>query len=164
MSLVYLAIDPKGCETPASNAATFFSIQGTTFPVSGFAFADTGNNDILFRFTMPMKAGSAGISGELDWYSATGQTTGSVRWSYRFDEIGATDNNETFSMGGGTLVAATAVSGTAKGTTRTSFTAAFNPTSGASCECRIRRAGSDGSDTMTGAANLVGITLSWSDT
>jgi hypothetical protein len=143
-------------------------VEGTNFPNVGYAFADATNDEIAYteRLMIP-NYGSGNVSVLVDWYSRTGQTSGAVVWggalsvltpadaqSVETDAF-ATENTQT-----------TTVSGTARALNRSTIAVSNLDSLAAndSLVLRLARKQSNGSDTMTGDAIIVGVTLQYSDT
>jgi hypothetical protein len=142
-------------------------IDGTNFPIWGYAFASGSLNEQLsWRY----KASNYGASNPsvlvvLHWYSRSGSTTGSPTWGAAFSVLTPGDaqsmETDTFAT---EVTAAVAVNGTAKGLTVTTITITNtnldSMTADDSVEMRIRRT----DNSMTGDAILVGIEVQYSDT
>lgn len=142
-------------------------IDGTNFPVWGYAYAGAAANEQLsWRwFAVNYGASNPNVSVIIDWYSRSGSTTGSATWGAAFSVLtpGDAQSMETDTFGT-EVTQSTAVNGTAKGLTRTTISiAAANLDSLAasdSVEMRIRRTDSS----VTGDCIIVGITVQYSDT
>jgi hypothetical protein len=143
-------------------------IEGTNFPNFGYAFADATADEIAYteRLMIP-NYGSGNVSVLIDWYSRTGQTSNAVVWGAALSVLTpadaqsvetdafATENTQT-----------TTVSGTARALNRTTVTVSNLDSLAAndSMVVRLKRLQSSGSDTMSGDAIIVGVTLQYSDT
>jgi uncharacterized membrane protein YjjB (DUF3815 family) len=141
--------------------------SGTNYPVSGSAFADATTDEQIFTRWLAAQYASGNVSVLVDWYSRTGQTTGAVVWGAALSVLTpgdaqsieadafATENTQT-----------TTVTGTARALTRSTITVSNLDSLAAddSVELRITRRQSNGSDTMTGDAVIVGITVRYLST
>lgn len=167
MATVKQQLDPAGGWPHATNIPELVKIDGTNFPVWGYAFADSTQDDQLtFRFKAS-NYGSGNLSVIAAWYSRTGQTTGAVvvgaaisvitpgdAQSIETDAF-ATENTQT-----------TTVTGTARAITSSTITVSNLDSLAADdiVEMRFRRLQSNGSDTMTGDMILLLLEVTYSDT
>lgn len=167
MATVYLTWAPSSADLAASAQPELVSIAGTNFPPTGYAFADATTDEMIYgRITAPMY-GSGNVTVWLDWYSRTGQTSNAVVWGVALSVLtpGDAQSIETDSFATENTATST-VNGTARGLTRATVTVSNLDGLAAddSMEFRITRRQSNGSDTMSGDAILVGVTISYSDT
>lgn len=158
-------LDPElGQFLSSGNFPTYKKVDGTNFPISCLGYNDTTVQDAFFKF-FPSTYGSGNLTLTLEWYSATGQTSGAVKWGASLSAIapGAAQSVETASFATQD-VATTTVNATAKGMTQTviTITDLNSIAAGDLVWIRIERVANDGGDTMTGDANLMFATVSWS--
>lgn len=162
MANLDIYIDPKSCDAGATAIPELVLIAGTNYPVSGYAFTDATTDEIIYARFLASLYASGNVSVLLDWYSRTGQTTGAVVWGAALSVLTPGDaqsiETDTFATEN---TQTTTVTGTARALTRSTITVS-NLDSLAqddSVELRLVRRQSNGSDTMTGDAILVGITV-----
>lgn len=161
-------LDPE-LGQPLSASGTFpqyNKTDGTNFPISLLGYDDTADDAIFFKF-FPSTYGSGNLTLLIEWYSATGQVTGDVVWSAQIACItpGDAQSVETKAFAAA-QTATTTVNGTARGMTQTSITISNldSIAAGDLVWIKVQRTGSAGGDTMTGDANLMFATVSWSTT
>lgn len=151
----------------STNIPELVKVDGTNFPVFGYAFADATQDDqISFRWPA-LNYGSGNVSLIIDWYSRTGQTTGAVVWGGALSVLTPGDAQSVETDGLATEnTQTTTVTGTARALTRSTVTISNLDSLAAndSVEMRVRRLQSNGSDTMTGDAIIVGVYVQYSDT
>jgi hypothetical protein len=139
---------------------------GTNFPVEGLAF-DAGADEACVTKLQAISYGSGNLTLLLVWYADTA-TSGNVVWGGAIACITAgtdTQNVETDAFATETTVT-TAASGSTQALVTSSITISNLDSIAANdvVFLRIRRVGSNGSDTMTGDAILVAAKLTYSDT
>lgn len=160
-------LDPGAAIPHATNIPELVKIDGTNFPVFGYAFADATQDDQMSFRWKASNYGSGNVSVIIDWYSRSGSTTGAVVWGAALSVLTPGDAQSMETDGLATEnTQTTTVNGTARGLTRSTITVSNLDSLAAddSVEMRIRRLQSNGSDTMTGDAIIVGIEIQYSDT
>ncbi|MFD9949710.1 hypothetical protein ACFWYW_55510 [Nonomuraea sp. NPDC059023] len=140
---------------------------GTNFPVTGLAFDATTTERCYFRFS-PMSYGSNNLTVTVEWYADTA-TSGGVTWETALAAI--TPNTDTQDIETKAFATANTASDTHLGTTGQRLHSIDVTVSNLDSLApndwvilRLSRLPSDGSDTMTGDAILVGVGISYSDT
>lgn len=162
MATVKQYLDAQSGIPHATLIPELVKLDGTNFPVFGYAFTINTNEQLSFRWKAS-NYGSGNVTVICDWLSRTGVTTNNVTWGAALSVLTPGDAQ---SMLTDALAAenttTTAVNGTASGLTRTSITVSNLDSLAAddSVEMRIRRT----DNSMTGDAVLVGIELQYSDT
>lgn len=140
-------------------------VAGTNFPVYGLAF-DAGADEACSTLFVANNYGSGNLTLILKWYADTA-TSGNVVWGGAVAAITpATDNQNIETKAFATENTVTAAAGGSAQEPETSTITISNLDSIAAddvCHLRIRRVGSNGSDTMTGDAILVAVELQYSD-
>lgn len=154
-------IGPYHNEPPATNYATLDTRNGR--PCLDFD-ADAATEAAIFSFIMPRNYAAGGITVYLHW-AATSANSGNVIWQTSFERIG----NDQQSMDADGF--ATAVTWSAKAASATAGNLLISDqahTNGAQIDStvvgemariKVERLGSNGSDTMTGDAELYAIEL-----
>ena len=166
MSTIKQYLDPGAGIPHATNIPGLYKEDGTNFPVFGYGFADSTQDDQLSFRWKASNYGSGNVTVIIDWYSQAGSTTGAVVWGAALSVLTPGDAQSVLTDALATEnTATTTVNGTARGLTRTSITVSNLDSLAAddSVEMRIRRLQSSGSDTMTGDAIIVGIEIQYSD-
>lgn len=142
-----------------------FKIASGIASYSCDAAADEG-----FQFTVPQLATLTGsMTIDIDWY-ADSATSGNVIFdaaALAYTVATDTGDIEAASFATAVVGSATAASGTAQVPVRTTITLTTggqqdNASTGDFFQLRIRRLGTNGSDTMAGDAQVIGVTLSYS--
>lgn len=154
-----LIFTPLANEPPASNYATLDSRN--SHPVLDF---DAGTDEsAVFTAVLPRNYASGGITVYVHW-AATSATSGDCVWNAAFERIG--EGSQDIDSDG--FASAQAVTATAPGTSGNVDIAAITFTDGAQIDSvavgeafrlKITRDADNGSDTMTGDAELVAIEL-----
>jgi hypothetical protein len=149
---------PTDHQPPASNYATF-DTRGTTYPISVLDFDDTTSESTLFVGIIPEGADlTSGIKVRIHW-AATSATTNSVVWGVVFEKLtGDIDLDTNFDSA---TTGTTACSGTSgiPVVTEITATAIDSLAAGDAFRIRIYRDPANGSDTMTGDAELITVEL-----
>lgn len=136
-------------------------VQGTNFPVYGWAFTINTNEQLSVRLKA-ISYGSGNVTAIIDFLSRTGVTTGNVTWGCALSVLTpgdaqsmltdalATENTQT-----------TAINGTASGLTRSTVTITNLDSLAAddSVELRLRRT----DNSMAGDAIFLGVEIQYSD-
>ena len=139
--------------------------NGTSIPVSGYAFDASLVEAVFFRFRASDYT-SGNVTIDLDWYASTA-TSGNVVWGAQMAAI--TPDADTQDVETDALPTVTTVTDTHLGTvghrvhrcTITLTTTALDSiATGDHVVVRISREGSNGSDTMTGDAVLLYVSIS----
>lgn len=146
-------------------------VDGTNNPVfsQGFSDGTPAVDEVLFTervFMANYGASNPNITAVIDWYALAGSIVGAVVWGMAMQAVTPGDPQSLETDGFATEVTGTTtVNGTAKGLTRT--TIVINQLDGVapgdSVVFRITRRQSNGADTMSGRANLVGLTIQYPD-
>ncbi len=146
-------------------------------PASAYATLDTRNSHpcldhddaaaseaSIFSFVLPRNYAGGGITVYLHW-AATTATTGNVIWQTSFERIGS-GSQDTDSDGFATAVtwSAAATSGTSGNITisnqaHTNGAQIDSIAVGELCRIKVERLGSNGSDSMSGDAELMAVEL-----
>lgn len=138
-------------------------IDGTNFPVWGFAFTINTNEQLSFRWKA-LNYGSGNVTVTCFWFARTGQTTNTVTWGAALSVLTPGDAQSVLTDAFATenTSSATAPNGTASGLTSSAITVSNldSLANGDSVEMRIRRT----DNSMTGDAVLIGLEISYSDT
>ena len=166
MATVYRPLGIGAAIPHATNQPELTKEDGTNFPVWGYAFADSTQDDqISWRFKAS-NYGSGNLTLIIDWYSRSGSTTGAVVWGGALSVLTPGDAQSVLTDALATEnTVTTTVNGTARGLTRSTITLSNLDSLAAndSVELRVRRLQSNGSDTMTGDATIVGLEVQYSD-
>lgn len=166
MATVTKELDILAAQLHSTAIPELVKIDGTNFPVWGYAFDAAADEQISFRL-FANNYGSGSVTALLDFYSRTGQTTGNAVLGCALACVTPGDAQSMETDGLATENTATqAINGTARGPTRATVTISNLDSLAAndSVELRVRRLGSNGSDTLTGDLILFGVTLQYSDT
>jgi hypothetical protein len=141
--------------------------NGTNFPAVGLAF-DAASDEAAFWMWRAVSYGSGNLTIDLDWYADTA-TSGDVIFEAQIAAI--TPNTDTQDVETDSLATANSVTDTHLGTTgqrlhRCSITVSNLDSLAANDDVwlRIARDANNASDTLTGDAVLVGISVSYTDT
>lgn len=144
-------------------------IDGTNFPNFGPAYDAATDEQMCSEriYAANYGASNPNVTVIFDWYSRSGSTTGAVVWGASLSVLTPGDAQSMETDAWATEnTATTTVNATAKGMTRTTVTVTNldSLTANDSFLVRLRRIGSNGSDTMAGDAVLVGVTVTYPDT
>lgn len=166
MSTVVLPFDVKSANLKTSNIPELVSIQGTNFPVSGYAMDASATEHLLFQSVLPLfGASNTTITCGIVWYSRTGQTTGTVGWGAAVACITPTTDSgsvETKAFATATSPTAAVGNGSAKALNLTTITIANIDSATALDQIELDVFSNAG--TMTGDRIITSIYLSYSDT
>lgn len=167
MATVYWPFPARSAVPPATNFAQIWTAAGTNFPVASYRFDATVEQAVFFDFPAA-QYGSGNLTVWLDWY-ADSATSGVVRWSAQIAAI--TPDTDTGSVEAKAFAAAATVDDTHLGTTgkrlhRAVITVTALDSLAADDDVRLRiaRVAANAADTMAGLADLVRVTVSYSDT
>lgn len=167
MAAVYQVFDAGSASFPTTNPAAPVETQGTNFPVRGLAYDATTQETAYFYF-QAINYGSGNITATVHWY-ADSATTGGVVWGGSLAAI--TPDTDTQDIETKAFATESTAADTHLGTTGQrlhsidiTLSNLDSLTAGDWVCLRLRRAPADASDTMTGDAIVVGLTLSYSDT
>lgn len=165
--LLVANLAPEGSSPPATLFATLDTRPGGSTPAENWSVLDYDDSTIEYmdwKIKMPDNYNSGGITMVINWL-ATSATTGNVVWAaaVRRIQVGTTDLDTSLSYDYN-QASATACSGTNGVTSQTTitFTNGSDMDSWAAGEyanIRVRRVASDGGDTMTGDAELLGVSI-----
>lgn len=141
--------------------------NGTTIPISGYAFDAASVEDMFLDFEA-VSYGSGNVTARLRWY-ADSATSGAVVWGAALAAL--TPNTDTQDVETDGLATAATTTTTHLGTTgqrehETSITVTSldSLAAGDTVRLRIYRDAANGSDTMTGDAILTRVAVTYSDT
>lgn len=168
MATVYQVLEARAGIPAATNGAQHDVISGTNFPIPVLAYDGGSTDESAFFYSRALNYGSGNITIDIDWYADTA-TSGDVVWGAQIAAI--TPNTDTQDIETDALATANTVTDSHLGTTgqrlhRCSITLSNldSIASGDWFVLHIYRDASDtGTDTMTGDAYLVMLTLSYSD-
>jgi hypothetical protein len=139
--------------------------NGTTIPVSGYAFDATAEEAVFFRFRASDYV-SGNVTVDLDWYADTA-SSGAVVWGAQMAAI--TPDTDSQDIETDALPTTTNVTDTHLGTVGQRLHRASVTLTGAALDTvaandhvavRVARVSTDGADTMTGDAILVHVSVS----
>jgi hypothetical protein len=159
--------DAGDAALPATAFAAPDVAAGTNFPVPSLRFDAASDENAYFRFRA-VSYGSGNLTVELDWYADTA-TSGDVIWGASVAAITPdTDSTDVETKAFGTVATVTDshLGTTAQRVQRASITISSldSIAAGDWCMLRVYRDGDAAGDTMAGDAQLVGVTLTYSDT
>jgi hypothetical protein len=167
MATVTQVFRPFDGVPPASNYATLDVISGTNYPVPCLDF-DAATGEAIYFYFEAVNYGSGNLTVNIDWYADTA-SSGDVVWEAAIAAI--TQNTDTQDIETDSLATANTVTDSHLGTTgqrlhRASITVSNldSIAAGDWVVLKIDRNASSGSDTMTGDACIVGVSVSYSDT
>lgn len=154
-----LFFGPLAAELPASNYATFDTRNNHPC----LDYDATTDEEAYFTGVMLRNYGGGGVTIKLIW-SASSATSGNVVWETAFERIGAAQQNidsDGFATGNTATGAANGSSGNTTETeiAHTNGAQMDSVAAGELFRLRVRRLAADGSDTMTGDAELLGVEI-----
>jgi hypothetical protein len=159
--------DPGAMWPYATNVPELAKVDGTNWPEPAYSFADATQDDQLAIKFKANNYGSGNLTANFEWYSRTGQTSGVVVWACAMaaETPGDAQSVETNGLATETTATST-VTATARAPTRGTVTISNLDSLAADdiVTLRIRRLQSNGSDTMTGDAQLRLLEITYSDT
>lgn len=159
----------------SGNTLEVFAVMDNVAPAAAFASIDTRNGhpvldfdaatdeSAIFPSILPRHYGGGGVTARLIW-GATSATSGNVVWNVAIERIadaGQDIDSDGFASAQAATVAAPATSGVQK-YTDIAFTSGAQMDSlvaGEAYRLKVTRLGTNGSDTMTGDAELWGVEL-----
>ncbi len=151
---------PLSNEPPATNYATLDTRNShPTLDYDDSAASEAA----VFSFVLPRNYNGSGITVYLHW-AATSATTGNVIWQTSFEDVGTAQDTDSDGFATAVTLAAAACSGTSGVCVITSQA----HTNGAQIDSlavgelgriKVERLGSNGSDTMSGDAELMAVEL-----
>lgn len=159
-------IGPRSFVPATSNGAAWKSVDGSNFPVEGWAF-DASTQETIYARIPALGYTTGNPTFTLSWYTPGGATSGGVTFGISFAAITANTDSQDVE----TKAFATEVTGsdTHLGTTSKrlhNFTIAVSNLDSLAADdelwIRVRRVPADASDTMSGDCVLTGITCEWS--
>lgn len=167
MATVYQTLYPESAAFLATVFPQIVKPLGTNFPVPGLAYDAAADEAAFFRIRS-VRYGSGNITADIDWY-ADSASSGDVVFGVAISVI--TPNTDTQDIETDAFATENTVTDSHLGTTnqrlhRATVTVSNLDSLAADDHVvvRVRRVGSNGSDTMTGDAIVSLITLSYSDT
>ena len=165
MATATLHLDVASARFRSTNAAATVKANGTTVPVLGIAFDAAADEEAHFSFRIS-NYGSGNVFVRIAWYADTA-ASGNVVFGVALGAITSGDptNIETKALGteATTAVAAESVAQAMSHIT-IQITSIDSIADGDFVFVRLRRLGTNGSDTMAGDAIVVALELNYSDT
>lgn len=166
MATVYQHFDPSAAALRTSAFPQLVQANGTNIPVRGLAF-DASTEEAAFVRFRASHYGSGNLTVDFDWYADTA-TSGAVVWGAAIAAItpGDSQDVETDSLATAATTTTSHLGTTGQQLHRTSVTVSSLDSLAADDHVAMwfYRDADNGSDTMTGDAILVGLTVSYSDT
>lgn len=167
MATVFRDFYPIGARFLTSTFPQLKAIAGTNFPVVGL-FYDAAADEAAFWPWVATNYGSGNLTCKVFWYADTA-SSGDTVWGAAISAITANSDTQDIETDG--LATENTATDSHIGTTGQrlheidiTISNLDSIASGDFMHLRVRRVGSNGSDTMTGDAALVGVRLSYSDT
>lgn len=170
MATVRQTLSLKSADTQTSAIPELYAVQGTNFPVIGARSFDGSSTERIFLKFMPYNYGSGDITVTIHWYAASA-TTGGVTWECALAAM--TPNTDSGSVEAKAFATVATATDTHLGTTAKRPMSVDVTLTGAALDSvaagdlawlRVSRLPTDGGDTMSGDAVLVGVDVSYSDT
>jgi len=167
MATVTHTLLPEEAQYLASAFPAFTKVNGTNFPVSGLAFDATSDEAAFWKF-VASNYGSGNLTVSIFWYADTA-SSGDVIFDVQISAI--TPNSDSQDIETDALATANSVTDSHIGTTGQRLHQADVTVSnldslaaGDLVHLRLNRDANNGSDTMTGDAIVVAVTVAYSDT
>lgn len=167
MATVRQYLTPQCAEFLSSTFPALTRVYGTNFPVVSLAYDTTTVERAYFQFS-PMAYGSGNITVTVEWYADTA-SSGGVVWETALAAI--TPNTDTQDVETKAFATVNTAADTHLGTTGqrvhsvdVTVSNLDSLAAGDYVILRVSRLTTDGSDTMTGDAMLLGLGISYSDT
>jgi len=166
MTAVYKEFIPEEGITVAATGPEYKRFQGTNFPVSCLAF-DAAADEVVYFKRRLLNYGSGNFTFEVSWYADTA-SSGDVVWGVSVALMTAdadAQDEETKALATETTVTDSHL-GTVAQRPMKAIVVVTNLDSAASGDelyVRVRRIGSNGSDTMLGDALLTLLVMTYSD-
>lgn len=167
MATVYQTLVPEGAAYLATTFPEYKNVAGTNFPVTSLAY-DASADEAAFWKTRAVRYASGNLTVDIEWYADTA-SSGDVVFGVSIAAI--TPNTDTQDIETDGLATENTVTDSHLGTTNQRLHRATVTVSNLDSLAaddflviRLRRLGSNGSDTMTGDALVTLITVSYSDT
>jgi hypothetical protein len=167
VATVYQQVNPAAGTLRTAAFPAIVQANGTNIPVRGLAFDAATQEEVWFRLRA-VNYGSGDLTVDLDWYADTA-STGDVVWGAALAAV--TPNTDTQDVETDALATAATVTDSHLGTTgqrlhRASITVSSLDSLAADdhVALQVYRDADNGSDTLTGDAILVALTVSYSDT
>lgn len=166
MATIEQTFDPKSGNLFTTGIPTLVLANGTNIPESGYAFNDTTVQQFFLVWNAVYYL-SGNLTVTLEWYSAAGNTTGSVMWGIQIAAITSGDAQSVLTDSLATAQTnASVVNGTASGL-RDGIVTVTNLDSlaaGDRVQMRIYRDAADVGDTMAGDAVLTVVKVAYAST
>lgn len=166
MATVTHSFLPEEAQYLASTFPQYVKNNGTNFPVSSLAYDAAADEAAFFKF-VATSYGSGNLTLTLFWYADTA-SSGDVVWGGAISAITPNSDSQDIETDG--LATENTATDSHLGTTGqrlhsidVTISNLDSIAAGDVVHLRIRRVGSNGSDTMSGDAQLVMATLSYSD-
>lgn len=167
MATVTQVFEARSAELRTTAFPQLVRANGTTIPISGYAF-DAATEEAAFFDFRAVNYGSGNLTVALDWYADTA-STGAVMWGAQIAAI--TPSVDTQDVETDALATVATTTTTHLGTTgqrlhRTSITVSALDSLALDDDVRIRvaRVAANAADTMAGDAILTRVSVSYSDT
>lgn len=166
MATIRQTLNPTSAVPAASNGGAFVAFAGTNFPVPGLAF-DASTAETVYFFFRAASYGSGNITATVYWYADTA-SSGDVTFGTAIAAI--TPNTDTQDIETKAFATAQTVTDSHLGTTGQrlhSIDVTISNLDSVAADdyvaMKLYRDAAAGSDTMTGDAIVVGVTLAYSD-
>lgn len=148
-----------------TNSAQYYNVDGTNYPVTGYAFDAATDEDIFATFSA-VGYGSGNLTVKLTWYADTATSNNCV-WGAAIAAITASTDTQNIETDGlGTAATATDAAGAnAQSLQEASITVSSldSLAAGDFVTLRVYRDANNASDTMAGDAILTQIVIEYSD-
>ena len=166
-STVVVQLDPAGGAMRSTGFPALVQANGTAIPVRGLAF-DAGSDEAVFFRFRAASYGSGNLTVSLDWY-ADSASSGAVVWGAAIAAITPTTDSqdvETDSLATASTTTTSHAGTTGQRVHRTAVTVSNLDSLAADDHVvlQVYRDADNGSDTMTGDAILIGVSVSWATT
>lgn len=170
MGTVRQTLSLKSVDTQTTAIPQLYAVQGTNFPVIGARAFDGSSVERIFMKFSPFNYGSGDFTITIHWYAASA-TSGGVTWECALAAM--TPNTDSGSVEAKAFATVATATDTHLGTQAKRPMSVDVTVSGAALDSiaagdlawlRVSRLPTDGGDTMTGDAVLIGVDVSYSDT
>lgn len=156
----------------SGDTLTIFTAQGNMPPASAYATLDSRNSILLLDFddttdesavflgVLPRNYAGGGVTVTLHW-AATSATTGNVVWEVAWERMNTDMDADSFATGNTATTACNGTSGilTTSAITFTNGAQIDSVAVGEPFRIKVTRDANNGSDTMTGDAELVAVEI-----
>jgi len=165
MATIYHQLHPFASVPPASNPATMSVVAGSAFPIAMLDF-DSGTDESAFWVFRATEYGSGNLTVDIDWYTNSAQTSGSVVWTAAVAVI--TPNTDSQDLETDTLATANTVTDAHIGTTAQRLhraTVTVSNTDSIAADdwvcLQVTRDANNGSDDLAADASITLVTVSY---